>query len=205
MNTYSLDPNEGTEALRKAAFPAYNGRKYRLTVTDTPLTSMLSYWSGGSRDYWVIVDLATMRAATVPENGSGFVPDLNNVESAMLPRPGFAVVCHSIFCGKDTGLTFYLHPDNAEKFLPPVVELSQQERIVLIATRSLKSSYAGISDYRFHEANRDTGITRQEWETAKADLIAKGMLNKAGAITTSGKNAAGSGGLWQMRLNGQGS
>lgn len=199
MNTYHLNESEATYALTRASFPSYNGRKFQLEVRDTPIREMTSYWDGGSRDYWAIVDLATMQSMDVPENGSGFTAELENVQSAALPRPGFAVVRHSIFCGKDMGLTFYLHPDNAAKFLPKVEELTRDEKIVLVATRSLKSSYAGIKDYRFHEANRDTKITRERWDAAKSALIARRLLNSAGAITTEGKNAAGSGDLYQLR------
>ena len=63
------------------------------------------------------------------------------------------------------------------------------EKIVLIYTATLKSSYGRSKSYRFHSANKEQGISLQEWNKAKTDLIAKGFLNKVGAITSTGKNS----------------
>lgn len=88
-----------------------------------------------------------------------------------------------------TWVTVYAHPDSITKSLEEEVKLSKAELVVLVATRSLKSSYAGISNYRFHEAQRQLGITLDQWERAKSSCISKGLLNARGAITTAGKNA----------------
>lgn len=61
--------------------------------------------------------------------------------------------------------------------------------MVLAATRGLKSSYAGIKNYRFHAARESTGITEPEWNQAKDACMAKGLLNRAGAISDDGRNA----------------
>lgn len=200
--TIYLAPNDPTCAIAKRAFPSYNGQKYRVTVTEAPI-SLTSCWQDGSRDYYQVVRLADMQQISIPENGSGYTA----VDRAYgpfglplnLPAAGYAVVEHSISCGKDMGLTIYVHPYNATAMLPAPAELTWAEKVVLVATRSLKSSYAGISDYRFVEANRETGITRLDWDTAKQALIARGMLNKQGAIQISGKNAVGSTSLWNLR------
>lgn len=55
----------------------------------------------------------------------------------------------------------------------------------------IKASYNGFGDYRFREARRARGITREHWDEAKACLIAKKLLTKAGAITPEGRNAVG--------------
>lgn len=75
--------------------------------------------------------------------------------------------------------------------LPCHVELTVDEKIVLSATRSLKSSYNGLSNYRFHEASQTTGITQARWGAALGSLKARKLLNAAGAITDEGKNAIG--------------
>jgi hypothetical protein len=105
--------------------------------------------------------------------------------------PGLICVEHTYFCGKDAGLRFHVHPSGLDpRLLPAKTEdLTNDERIVLYATRSLKSSYNGVKDYRFHAANQDTGITRDRWEAVKTALIERKLLNKAGAITVDGKNA----------------
>ncbi len=122
---YGVDCHSGTATPKDsgltlrhfalAAFPAYKGRKIRLHVA-TGGMSLSSYWSGGSRDYHVVVRLSDMRQVSVPENGSGFT----QIDKAYgpagipvsLPAPGYAVVTHSMFCGKDVGLTVNLHPEN---------------------------------------------------------------------------------------------
>jgi len=87
------------------------------------------------------------------------------------------------------GLTIYVHPSNLAKLLPKPAELTRHERTVLGYTARLKSSYGGISNYRFHEAHERTGITLAEWDAAKQSIIGKKLLNKRGAITTQGRNA----------------
>ena len=63
------------------------------------------------------------------------------------------------------------------------------ERIVFSATVGLKASYGGDRDYRLNEAHRATGITRDEWDTAKAALILRGVFNRAGAVKPDWKRA----------------
>jgi hypothetical protein len=113
--------------------------------------------------------------------------------------PSIVVVEHSMFCGQDMGLTFYVHPDNAAKLLPvPRADLTPLERMVLYASGAFKSSYGGRDRYEmarddYHCERLLAGMpypSRAEWDNAKAALIAGGFLNKAGAITPAGRNAA---------------
>jgi hypothetical protein len=111
---------------------------------------------------------------------------------------GKAVVEHSIHCGKDEGLTFYIHPSNAIGLIPAKVELTPYQRLVLVASHSLKSSYAGRDRYQMAQGedhctralNGSDYPTRDQWREAQASLIAAGYLNRAGAITIKGRNAA---------------
>lgn len=57
-----------------------------------------------------------------------------------------------------------------------------EERIVFSATVSLKPSYGGDKDFRFKEAARRTGLTREAWDTAVASLKRRGAFNAAGAV-----------------------
>lgn len=167
------------------AFPGYNGTKFKVEPFSGPMR-LTSYWSGGSIDYWKIVRLTDGKTAGVPENGTPFMPELK--ECASLPE-NCCLVRHTIFCGKDMGCTVYVRPENLTPMLPAVPVLTRNEQIVLAATAGLKSSYGGIKNYRFHEAHEITGITESEYEHAKGSCIAKGLLNKAGAITGEGRNA----------------
>jgi hypothetical protein len=71
----------------------------------------------------------------------------------------------------------------------PSAELDWTEKVVLVATRSLKPSYGGISNYRFHTACRETGITQGEWDAALTLLISRKLLKPSNAITDAGRSA----------------
>jgi hypothetical protein len=184
--TVYLDRGDVPEVFRRT-FPGYRGRQFCVTSAES-VTLDANYWSGGTKYTYRGVDLVT--GAVLPpdcdEYGNPFIrPEVPTVAL----EPNRAIVCHKVFCGKDMGLTIYVHPANLAKLLPKPAELTGHERTVLGYTARLKSSYAGISNYRFHEAHERTGITLAEWDTAKQSLIGKGLLNKRGAITTQGRNA----------------
>lgn len=180
-----ITPDTLVKQVADVAFPDYNGRKFKVEIAKTPL-NMASYWSGGSRDYWAVVKLDEMKVVSVPAQ-SAFDRPIDGIERVNLPA-GFVAVKHTIFCGKDLGLTFYVSPESSPMFVTaPSEGVTEDQKIVLAYTRSRKSSYAGISDYRFHEA-QSKGITRGRWDAAKLQCIKNGWLNKAGAITNDGRN-----------------
>ena len=197
--SYYLDHNKLSPVMRKvaqAAFPNYSGRKFQVTFAET--VNCRSYWDGGSRDYYVFVRLDNFEKMAAPTSHPYFNRDVQNVESVPL-QPGLVCVQHSIFCGKDTGLTFILHPSASNLIPAPDNDLTRNEKIVLAATASLKSSYAGISNYRFHSAHNDTGISADDWESAVNSLIGKGLLRKNKAITPEGRNAIGNTRLYNLK------
>jgi len=87
------------------------------------------------------------------------------------------------------GITIYANKEDIVPLLPEPQELTEDEITVLLYTRSLKSSYAGIKNYRFYEAHNRTGITSEQWEKAKENCIRKRLLRKNGSITPKGRNA----------------
>jgi len=166
-------------------FPDYTGNKCDIRISEGT-HHLNSYWSGGSRTYFVFFNLITNQTFQIPDSHPYF-NKCGNLEMKMLP-PSILLVEHCIFCGKDVGITIFVHPDNMPKFLPVNnVEISEDEKLVLKLTRGLKSSYAGISDYRFHEAKRK-GINRERWDNALKSCIEKGLLAKNKAITNKGRN-----------------
>jgi hypothetical protein len=89
--------------LLAMSFPAYKGRKVNATLLAGPISLDLN-WSGGSRDQAVMIDLASgtrkpLRAPS-PFERAGHEP--------FMPPPGVILAVHSIFCGKDAGVTFYV-------------------------------------------------------------------------------------------------
>ena len=198
--TIYLDKIDNTIArIIQASYPEYRGKKIKLAIGDDPI-DMRSYWDGGSRDYFRIVNLATFEIASIPAQ-SAFDKVIPGADAVKLPD-GFACVQHSIFCGKDSGLTIMIGSANAAPLLPaPSAELNADQTLVLLYTVSLKSSYAGKDrcemaredmDYaRRVNPGKPAPITRDAWNAAKQSLIADGYLNKAGAILPKGRNAIG--------------
>lgn len=174
------------KSLISRAFPDFKGKNIQVQPFCGPIRCT-SYWSGGQRDYYAIIPLsdAYIGVACIPENGTPFTTELGPL--TQLPV-GFALVCHT--AGHHENVTVYVNQANLVAMLPAPVTLSENEHTVLHYTSRLKSSYAGISNYRFHSANQDNpAFTLENWETAKASCILRGFLNKAGAITESGRNA----------------
>lgn len=105
----------------RRTFPTYRGRKFQLRVHDAGGISLTSYWSGGSRSWFQVLRLEDFQTVTIPENGSGFTRiDAQFGPAGLplsLPAPGFAVVEHCHFCGKDLGIRIHVHRDNAAKLL----------------------------------------------------------------------------------------
>jgi hypothetical protein len=189
-NTIYLEPKQVPSYLRGS----YSGRQFKAVVAETvTIPADAGLWSGGTRATFRIVRLADGADARLSMEAAAPWDD-RRVERVIPLRGGIAVIEHSMFCGKDMGLTIYVHPENAAALLPaPTAVLSELEAVVLEATASLKSSYAGKDRREMTNDNRRYSgkplIGRYEWEVAKQSLIGRGYLNKAGAITTAGRNA----------------
>lgn len=187
MQTIDIEPDAHVRALVSRAFPSYTGKQFKLAISDSPI-NCASYWDSGNRSYFAFANLATGEtSATVPAQ-SAFDRPVAGLDAVSLPD-GFACIEHN-FSGVRQSITIHIRTSNAAKMLPAQVELSRLENIVLAYTRCLKSSYAGIPNYRFHEAHEQTGIKQVEWDLTKASLIDRGLLTKQGALTVAGRNAA---------------
>jgi len=195
LNAIYLDPAMVPSTLRGR----YSGKSFKAIVcTEMTIPADAGLWSGGSRDTFTVICAYTGKTVNMP--GQYAAPwDSSRREQKIAMVSGAIVVEHSIFCGKDLGLTFYVHPDNAAKLLPaPTGDLTAIEKLVLVYTAHRKSSYMGkdryamaVDDARYgYGENRDKlAPTRAQWDEAKAALITRGLLNKAGAITPAGRNA----------------
>ena len=96
----------------------YTGRKFRLVVcTEVHIPMTAGLWSGGSREEYQVVRLADgCGIEPVNHNASPF--NAGRRDTNVRLEPGIAVVRQSDFCGKNMGLTFYVHPENATPLLP---------------------------------------------------------------------------------------
>lgn len=103
-------------AALAATFPNYKGRKLSYRVEDSPL-DVTSFWDGGSRSYFVLLELATLRARPVPQNGTPYDGGPIRPNGVHIPE-GYAIVEHVIFCGKDLGIRFHVGPSDSARFAP---------------------------------------------------------------------------------------
>jgi len=164
---------------------SYTGSKFKVKVTDSmsiPIDAGL--WSSGSKDTYLIIRLADGKAISPPgQSSSPFSGTRQEVPVKL--EPGIAVVEHTIFRGKDLGLTFYVHPSDVAKLLPDnsTNDLSDDEKLVLHCIKSFTSSY------RKQEFSRLSNKSEKVWNNLLDDLKAKGLVAKNGSITMSGKNA----------------
>ena len=96
-----------------ASFPDYRGRKISVVFADT-ITFWDTNWHGGTRNvYKAVASDGRVAKLDVP------APWVNVIEgqSSWVPRDA-VVVEHSIFCGKDLGLTIHAHTSHAPAWLP---------------------------------------------------------------------------------------
>jgi hypothetical protein len=119
------------------AFPSY--RKMTAFLSPWPGSMNInSYWDGGSRDEYAIVELATMQRKPMPtsthpyfdvaryglankDNGVVETDHVGNITLKLLPE-GFALVAAGTFCGKPMTANVYVNPANLAKLLPEQVQ-----------------------------------------------------------------------------------
>lgn len=176
---YVEKPDQLLIKIIQTAYPGYKGRKIKIS-TDIP-SNLSSYWDGGSRNYYVILRLSDLSSYPLPSNHPVFEP--NQPRELFTLPPGFVVVQHTIFCGKDLGITIYANSADLTPYLPAKTEISELEKAVLYYTRSLKSSYNGQNRQEM------SGIEKVDWDKTVILLKEKGLLGKRNEITTAGKNA----------------
>ena len=90
-----------------ACFPNYTGRKISVQPATKAPKELRSYWDGGSKDNYAFYNLDTKEVLTVHSNHPFFE---RNQPSQLRELPAHIVLAeHSIFCGKDCGITLYGH------------------------------------------------------------------------------------------------
>lgn len=175
-----LEKHQVPDMLRKG----YSGTKFRAEPCEQVyIPSDAGLWSGGSRTTYSAIELISGRELPLPDQH--LAPwDKERTEKRIPLKPGFAVIRHQMFCGKDMGLTFFVHPEDVAKLLPSNTtnELTETERKFLAVIAGIKSSYR--ADYW-----QRMGLKKEQVEELKTKLAGLGLLNKIGAITPAGRNA----------------
>ncbi len=186
MPTTYTDAPEAV-ALVQAAFPDYRHSPSRLTIEPFrgPITPD-SYWSGGTRRYWAFVRIADLKASNpLAESGSGFVPDAKPIDT--LPE-GYALVCYTIGSYKSARL--FVPEANLAPMLPPSIELTPDEEIVLACTARLKSFARREQAARLWGSYSVKPEHAARWEATVQSLKVKKLIQSNGAVTTAGRNRA---------------
>jgi hypothetical protein len=171
-------------SIIQATFPGFNGHGVKANISPTVLF-WGTMWDSGNRRTYRILHLATMKQQPIPTEP--FMREAPEYQKNWTIPEGCVVVVH-VQC-RDEHIEIITPTNNVTPALEQTIDLTDDEKIVLNATCSYKSSYGGVSNYRFVEAKRQTGITLDRWNMAKESLIAKKLLNKAGAATIEGRNA----------------
>jgi hypothetical protein len=101
-----LNDKKTVRAIAKRCYPEYKGRKIR--VVESKDYTMRDYWDGGSRDYAKAYELKT---GFIAEPKAAVHTPWHGAANATFDiPPGVAIVEHTIFCGKDAGITIYVTP-----------------------------------------------------------------------------------------------
>jgi hypothetical protein len=132
MHTVTLKIAPEVKAVVLAAFPAYRKQNAFLSAFGGGL-SINSYWDGGSRTEFAVVELASLQRKSLPtrthpyfditvrglantENADVEVDHVGNITLRKLPE-GFALVAAGTFCGKAATAHVYLNPANMARLL----------------------------------------------------------------------------------------
>lgn len=175
-----LEPNKVPAHLRSG----YTGKKFvAIPCENMRIPSDAGLWSEGSRETYTYIRLDDGKTVeAVNHNASPWNKTRGEVEVDM--KAGYAVVVHKIFCGKDMGLTFYVHPSDIAAMLPAPISVSENAKRVLNVIASYKSSYR-------NEEYQRIGLSPEVVGMAKEELFLKYLITAKGSITISGRNVRG--------------
>ena len=173
------------EVLQRALSSVGYGRK-DVEIRASEKESLFCAGGDGNRGFAILVNLSTGACETHMGSWGGSTPwnpnnavDLDDREYT-LPVGG-AVIKGSEGGGRPVYATITLHPDNMAKFLPAGPTLTDAEKQILWAFKTLKSG-----PYR---QSALAGSRKEDLDV----LVSRGMLkrssNGATAITTAGRNA----------------
>jgi hypothetical protein len=133
MQTVELKSVPDLKRVIVAAFPTYKKTKALVSVFGDHGVQINSYWDGGSRSTFAIVELATMRPKHLPTRSHPYfevaaqglanqsnelieVDHVGNVTLKVLPE-GYALIEAGTFCGKPATAHVFLNPANMPKLI----------------------------------------------------------------------------------------
>jgi hypothetical protein len=97
--------NPEVKKIIKATYPNYKGRKVFFN-DQVPTHELRSYWDEGSRTYYAFYQPSTGTVWPLGSNHPWFERNKPAPTCEKMPDD-VCLVAHSIFCGKDCGITIY--------------------------------------------------------------------------------------------------
>jgi len=176
MYYLNINDDDFIKTVCKTAFPNYNGRKLKINYNCKQI-NLRSYWDGGSKSTYVILRLDDNKTLQAPVSHPFFNKSITGVDNFVIPE-NYVVVQHSIFCGKDMGLT--IHTPSAAQLLndgSDNIELTRVQKMVLCWIVGLKSAYRKQERINSHFPEKLYNIICKELESM--ELI---KINKNGAV-----------------------
>ena len=98
--------NPLVKRLLAATFPEWNGRKIKARLWTRPMR-LENYWDGGTRSYYVAVRVTD---GAVSDFGTDN-PFMASAHAEVDLPVGVILVEHTIFCGRDAGITVWGRAD----------------------------------------------------------------------------------------------
>jgi len=116
MNPIPITLAKHPDLRRMLQTIGYRKREARV-IPATSVTLYGTYWSGGSRNTYTAVDLATGKVATAAQFNP---PQFGGpAESPTVDIPeGVCIIRHGYFCGEPAMAYIHVHPANMPKLLP---------------------------------------------------------------------------------------
>lgn len=106
--------DKSIKTILAATYPEWKGRK--VFVKEATSYQMSNYWSEGSRNFVKAYSL-TAGVSKDPSDISQIPFHLSAHATVEIPKDA-VLVEHSVFCGKDVGVTIYVNPVNLVKLFP---------------------------------------------------------------------------------------
>lgn len=115
-----IDLKQSLEVKRVvlAADSSYKRHKAYLYTFPTSGKQINSYWSGGSKSVYTLVDIATRERRDMPSSSHPYfeIDRVGNITLKYIPD-GWALVETGYFCGKVSTATIYVNESNLTKLL----------------------------------------------------------------------------------------
>ena len=130
MTTIELKQVPELKRIVTTAFPGY--KKHNVFLSVFHEMDINSYWDGGSKDTYVLMDLETLTRKTLPTSTHPYydvarhvqpgsndyvsIDGRGNITLKMLPA-NYAIIKGGTFCGKPVTAHVFVNADNMPKYL----------------------------------------------------------------------------------------